>query len=258
MGVGKAMIVAGIGSRKGVSATQVLAAVEAALEAHGLAVTALSALATTAFKRDEPAIFAAGRELGLPVVVVGDETSSAASDRLSIPPHPASSLDKLGIGHPLPVGERRSDPPRQPPTPSVEKNLAQPAKISSPQRGEGGRAERRPDEGAATFEEGEALGLPVVVAGYADPVPPPSIPPHKGEGGIHAPSCNPREHVQQASNNLAAHTLTRSALSQSVAGTPSVSETAALAVAGDGARLAGPRTIVGPVTCAIAFGGDDA
>jgi cobalt-precorrin 5A hydrolase len=137
MVVGEAMIVAGIGCRKGVSMADVIAAVEAALEAHGLVVGTLSALATTAFKREEEAILEAGRELGLPVIVV----------------------------------------------------------------------------------EGDA------VSPYA-----------------------PR----------AVSTLTRSELSQTLAGVPSVSETAALAAAGEGARLLGPRIIVGPVTCAIATGGDAA
>ena len=45
-------------------------------------------------------------------------------------------------------------------------------------------------------------------------------------------------------------------LSQELAGTPSVSEASALAVAGAGAKLLGPRTVVGPVTCAIAISGD--
>jgi cobalt-precorrin 5A hydrolase len=50
--------------------------------------------------------------------------------------------------------------------------------------------------------------------------------------------------------------LTRSEPSLAAAGTPSVSETAALAAAGQGARLIGARTIVGPVTCAIAASGE--
>ena len=50
------MIVAGIGSRKGVAANEVLAAIDAALAAHGLALTALiDALATAELKRDEAA-----------------------------------------------------------------------------------------------------------------------------------------------------------------------------------------------------------
>ena len=51
-------------------------------------------------------------------------------------------------------------------------------------------------------------------------------------------------------------TLTMSEGSLAAAGTPSVSEAAALAAAGEGARLAGPRIVVDAVTCAIAFGDD--
>ncbi|RUX29451.1 cobalamin biosynthesis protein [Mesorhizobium sp. M7A.F.Ca.US.011.01.1.1] len=126
------MMVAGIGCRKGVSVEDVLAAIETALEAYGLAMTALSALATAEFKKDEEAIATAGRVLNLPVIVVDDAALQAVS----------------------------SD------------------------------------------------------------------------------------------------TLSHSELSQELAGTPSVSEASALAVAGKGARLLGPRTVLGPVTCAIAISGD--
>ena len=125
------MTVAGIGSRKGVSREEVIAALQTALKAHGLAMTELSALATTAFKRDEEAIFAAGRALGLPVIIVENKKFDAVSSRV----------------------------------------------------------------------------------------------------------------------------LTHSDLSLSLAGTPSVSESAALAAAGEDARLLGPRIVVGPVTCAIAMSG---
>ncbi|MBA1139159.1 cobalamin biosynthesis protein [Mesorhizobium neociceri] len=126
------MMVAGIGSRKGVSVEDVLAAIETALEAHGLAMTAISALATAALKKDEEAIAAAGRALNLPVIIVDDSALQAASPG----------------------------------------------------------------------------------------------------------------------------TLSNSGLSQDLAGTPSVSEASALAVAGAGARLLGPRSVLGPVTCAIAISGD--
>ncbi|TPM30621.1 cobalamin biosynthesis protein [Mesorhizobium sp. B2-3-5] len=126
------MIVAGIGSRKGVSVEDVLAAIETALEAHGLAMSALSALATAALKKDEDAIAAAGRTLNLPVIIVDDAALRAVSPG----------------------------------------------------------------------------------------------------------------------------TLSNSSLSQESAGTPSVSEASALAVAGKGATLLGPRTVLGPVTCAIAISGD--
>ncbi|MEI9418871.1 MULTISPECIES: cobalamin biosynthesis protein [unclassified Mesorhizobium] len=126
------MMVAGIGSRKGVTVEDVLAAIETALEAHGLAMTALSALATAALKKDEDAIAAAGRKLNLPVIIVDNAALQAASPR----------------------------------------------------------------------------------------------------------------------------TLSNSSLSRDLAGTPSVSEASALAVAGKGASLLGPRTVLGAVTCAIAISGD--
>ncbi|TRD00744.1 cobalamin biosynthesis protein [Mesorhizobium sp. WSM4303] len=126
------MMVAGIGSRKGVSVEDVLAAIETALEAHGLAMTAISALATATLKKDEQAIAAAGRALNLPVIIVDDSALQATSPG----------------------------------------------------------------------------------------------------------------------------TLSISSLSQDLAGTPSVSEASALAVAGAGAKLLGPRTLLGPVTCAIAISGD--
>ncbi len=125
------MMVVGIGSRKGVSVEDVLAAIETAVEAHGLAMTALSALATTTLKKDEEAIAAAGRALNLPVIIVDDAE-------------------------------------------------------------------------------------------------------------LHG---------------VASNTLSHSDLSQNLAGTPSVSEASALAVAGVGAKLLGPRTVLGPVTCAIAISG---
>jgi cobalt-precorrin 5A hydrolase len=130
---GEAVIVAGIGSRKGVSAAQVMAAIEAALKEHGLLLPALSLLATARMKQDEVGIIAAGGVLNVPVILVDGEVLKEMSDR----------------------------------------------------------------------------------------------------------------------------TLSHSQASLSSTGTPSVSEAAALAAAGDGARLAGPRVAVGPVTCAIAFGGDD-
>ena len=130
---GKAVIVAGIGSRKGVSAAEVGAAVEAALEAHGLERDALSLLATARMKQDEAGIIAAGGTMNLPLILVDDDVLAEMSDL----------------------------------------------------------------------------------------------------------------------------TITRSGASLAVAGTPSVSEAAALAAAGEGARLAGPRTAVGRVTCAIAIGGGE-
>ena len=55
-----------------------------------------------------------------------------------------------------------------------------------------------------------------------------------------------------------AHTVTRSERVLTVSGVPSVSEAAALAAAGPGARLVAPRVAVGPATCALAITGDAA
>ncbi|MCF6102409.1 cobalamin biosynthesis protein [Mesorhizobium muleiense] len=169
------MMVAGIGSRKGVSVQDVLAAIEAALEVHGLAMTALSALATTEFKRSEVAILDAGRKLDLPVIVV-DVAGSEPSLPLTRPPLRSADLSPRG-----------------------EEITHAGASLFSPA---GRRWPEGPDEGAAL--------------------------------------------------------LSRSDLSQARAGTPSVSEASALAAAGKGAKLLGPRTVLGPVTCAIAISGDAA
>lgn len=125
------MMVAGIGCRKGAAHEDILSAIETALEAHGLAVTALSALATATLKRDEPGILAAAGRLDLPLLIVDDAALAAVASR----------------------------------------------------------------------------------------------------------------------------TLSHSQASQAAAGTPSVSEASALAAVSPGATLLGPRTIVGPATCAIATSG---
>jgi cobalt-precorrin 5A hydrolase len=176
MGVDEAMIVAGIGSRKGVSADEVFAAIEAALAQNGLALNLLSVLATTDFKRSETGIFRAAQRLGLRLIVV--ETAEAAR-----PSSPAGTGGEVGSEANRRGGFRAQHPP-------------------SPSRAEA------------------ALDT-------SPPVP-------EGEDGRQV--------------------LTRSAASQRIAGTLSVSELAALAAAGPGARLLGPRIAVGRVTCAIAVG----
>lgn len=67
MVVGKAVTVAGLGSRRGVSAAEVIAAVEAARVASGA--PRLDALATLPAKAMEPGFAAAARCLGLPLVI---------------------------------------------------------------------------------------------------------------------------------------------------------------------------------------------
>jgi cobalt-precorrin 5A hydrolase len=186
--VGEAVIVAGIGSRKGVSAAEVVAAVDVALKEHGLERDALTKLATTEFKKEEAGIFEAGEMMGLEVVLV-----SRAEGPLTRPPLRSATLSPFGRGGPQTLRQPSRTGTRQPLLPNGEKE--------------------RPDEGAAHPSLRRATR-------------------YSPEGG------------QERS------------LSLKVAGVESVSETAALAAAGEGAWLAGPRIAVGRVTCAIAHGGD--
>jgi cobalt-precorrin 5A hydrolase len=83
MVLGEAVTVAGLGCRRGVTAAEVLDAIDAARAAHGG--PALVALATLSAKRDEPALADVAGRLGLPLLIVapGDDgrlrTRSAAS-----------------------------------------------------------------------------------------------------------------------------------------------------------------------------------
>lgn len=91
MDMDEAMIVAGIGCRKGAAETDVLAAVDAALAAHDLQRSALRALAVLPQKQEEPAIGAAARALGVDVFVsagTGKETLTQS----------AHSLEATGTG----------------------------------------------------------------------------------------------------------------------------------------------------------------
>ena len=75
------MIVAGIGSRKGVAANDVLAAIDAALATHGLSRGAIDRLATAELKRDDPALGAASEAFGLELTIVDDEALRGAASR---------------------------------------------------------------------------------------------------------------------------------------------------------------------------------
>lgn len=70
MGMDQAMIVAGIGCRKGTAAAAIEAAINAALARAGLAADALALIATSAAKRKEPGIADAAARLGRPVVFI--------------------------------------------------------------------------------------------------------------------------------------------------------------------------------------------
>jgi cobalt-precorrin 5A hydrolase len=74
MDLDEAMIVAGIGCRKGVSEAEVLAAIEAACRENGVIAADIETLAIAEAKAGEPAIHAAARRLGRVVVIVGRES----------------------------------------------------------------------------------------------------------------------------------------------------------------------------------------
>jgi cobalt-precorrin 5A hydrolase len=81
MGLEQAMIVAGIGCRRGTPAPDIEAAIRAALERAGIASKALDCIATIAAKNGEAGIQAAAAKFGVHVVVVPDSELQAASDR---------------------------------------------------------------------------------------------------------------------------------------------------------------------------------
>lgn len=88
------MIVAGIGSRKGVSEEQVVNAIRTALAQYDLDPSRIDGLATATLKRQEAAIFSAARTLGLPVTIVDDDILAAAGAR--VPSHSQLSLALAG------------------------------------------------------------------------------------------------------------------------------------------------------------------
>jgi cobalt-precorrin 5A hydrolase len=92
--MGKAMIVAGIGCRKGVAATAVIDAIDAALAEYRRERGELSRLATGAAKRDETAIVIAAGMLGVPLHYVGDEALAEVAPLLST--HSERSAEATG------------------------------------------------------------------------------------------------------------------------------------------------------------------
>jgi cobalt-precorrin 5A hydrolase len=81
MGLEQAMIVAGIGCRRGAPAPDIEAAIRAALDRAGLASDALDCIATIPLKDGEAGLEAAAAKFGLAVVVVPDAALQAAGQR---------------------------------------------------------------------------------------------------------------------------------------------------------------------------------
>jgi cobalt-precorrin 5A hydrolase len=81
MDLGEAMIVAGIGCRKGAAAAAIEAAIEAALTRAGLAADALALIATSEAKGNEVGITDAAARLGVPLVLLTQSDLEAAGNR---------------------------------------------------------------------------------------------------------------------------------------------------------------------------------
>jgi cobalt-precorrin 5A hydrolase len=81
MDLGQAMIVAGIGCRRGTPAAAIAAVIDAALARAGLAKDVLAIIATAAAKGDEPGIAATASALGVPLVLVPPADLEAAGVR---------------------------------------------------------------------------------------------------------------------------------------------------------------------------------
>jgi cobalt-precorrin 5A hydrolase len=79
--VGEAVIVAGIGCRKGASPSDIEAVITAALKQVGFAPEKLGAIATPADKGDEPGIAAVALLYGLPLLFVPQPALEAAAPR---------------------------------------------------------------------------------------------------------------------------------------------------------------------------------
>jgi cobalt-precorrin 5A hydrolase len=81
MALDQAMIIAGVGCRRGTPAPDIEAAIRAALAQAGFAAHALNAIATIAAKHDEAGIETAAAHFGVSVVLVPDSELKSASER---------------------------------------------------------------------------------------------------------------------------------------------------------------------------------
>jgi cobalt-precorrin 5A hydrolase len=82
MAMGEAMIVAGVGCRRGASAAEIETVIATALARAGLARGLLDAIAAPAAKKDEPGIAAAASILGVTLVLVAQHDLVDAGSRV--------------------------------------------------------------------------------------------------------------------------------------------------------------------------------
>ena len=90
------MMVAGLGFRAGVDADALLAAIDAALAAHGLTQAALGCLAVLPKKAGEKAAAEAAVRLGIPLAIAEDAALAEAATRLAT--SSARSIAATGFG----------------------------------------------------------------------------------------------------------------------------------------------------------------
>jgi cobalt-precorrin 5A hydrolase len=83
MAMDQAMIVAGVGCRRGAAAPEIEAAILTALARAGVTPTDLAAIATGNAKKSEPGIAAAAAKLGVTLTVVSDAELKAAGERVA-------------------------------------------------------------------------------------------------------------------------------------------------------------------------------
>ncbi len=95
MGLGEAVIVAGVGCRKAISAAQVESAIEAALLHNRLAGNQLERIAVPAVKGTEAGIVAAAAARGVPLVLIAQNALEAADARTLT--RSARSMDTLNV-----------------------------------------------------------------------------------------------------------------------------------------------------------------
>jgi cobalt-precorrin 5A hydrolase len=78
MDMDQAMIVAGVGCRKGARAADIEAAITAAFVRSGIAISRLHLIATSAVKGGEPGIAGAASAIGVPLVLIPQDDLMAA------------------------------------------------------------------------------------------------------------------------------------------------------------------------------------
>jgi cobalt-precorrin 5A hydrolase len=83
MAMDQAVIVAGVGCRRGAAAPEIEAAILTALVRAGVARADLTAIATGNTKKSEPGIAAAAAKLGVTLTVVSDDELKAAGERVA-------------------------------------------------------------------------------------------------------------------------------------------------------------------------------